>query len=56
MELKRFDEAITNYQKTLELIEKEVLKGDAGKLNKKQAESLKLQINNLILRCQKNVH
>lgn len=52
-ELKRFDEAITNYRKTLELIEKEVAKGDAGKLNKKQAERLKLQINDFILLCQK---
>ena len=52
-ELKRFDEAITTYQKTLELIEKEVAKGDAGKLNKKQAERLKLQIDNFILLCQK---
>jgi len=56
MELKRFDEAITNYQKTLALIEKEVIKGDAGELNQKEAESLKRQINKRILRCQKNVH
>ena len=52
-ELKKFEEAITNYQKTLELIEKEVVKGDAGKLNKEQAEGLKLQINHFISLCQK---
>ena len=52
-ELKKFEEAITNYQKTLELIEKEVVKGDAGKLNKEQAEGLKLQINHFISLYQK---
>lgn len=53
MVLDRKDEAIMVFQETLELIRIEEAKGDAGKINKEEAEKLIFEINNNIQYCRR---